>query len=234
MRHRDISKKIRDFLWKHAHGIYRLGPFWNNTNGYEERGTCPLCKQTETFQHIMQECTSKEREIVWKAANELWKIQYPDDLPTTEGTVPGCGLANFTKENRKPDAAKNRLYKIPISESARLIWVLRCERRIRNDNDYDHLERPVRDKWYKKINDSMGDWSRGIAGISLGVTKHALQSFARIVPVWRSFKIAEGSMLLLADMFDMNRVRYDCSDLVGRFNARAALLSRGYIDSSNE
>ena len=22
MRHRDISKKIRDFLWKHAHGVY--------------------------------------------------------------------------------------------------------------------------------------------------------------------------------------------------------------------
>jgi len=36
------------------------------------------------------------------------------------------------------------------------------------------------------------------------------------------------------DIFDMNRVRYGCSDLVGRFNARAALLSRGYIDSSNE
>jgi hypothetical protein len=37
------------------------------------------------------------------------------------------------------------------------------------------------------------------------------------------------------DVFDgMNRVRYDCSDLVGRFNARAALFSRGYIDSSNE
>lgn len=36
------------------------------------------------------------------------------------------------------------------------------------------------------------------------------------------------------DMFDINKVRYDCSDLVGRFNARAALFSRGYIDSSNE
>jgi hypothetical protein len=45
----------------------------------------------------------------------------------------------------------------------------------------------------------------------------------------------EGSTLLAMDMFDgMNRARYDCSDLVGRFNARAALFSRGYIDSSNE
>ena len=43
IRHRDISKRIRDFLWKHAHGVYRLGAFWNNVSGYEERGTCPLC-----------------------------------------------------------------------------------------------------------------------------------------------------------------------------------------------
>lgn len=62
MRHGDISKKIRDLLWKHAHGIYRLGTFWDNIDGYEERGTCPLCQQPETFGH------------------ELWKIRYQDDI----------------------------------------------------------------------------------------------------------------------------------------------------------
>ena len=125
MGHRDISRKTRDFLWKHAHGLYRLGSFWNNIEGYEERGVCPLCQQTETFQHILQECCSKERETIWEAANNLWKTRYRSDLPTTEGAVLGCGLANFTKEDGKPDAPKNRLYRILISESAHLIWVLR-------------------------------------------------------------------------------------------------------------
>ena len=27
MRHKDVSKKIRDFLWKSAHGLYRIGGF---------------------------------------------------------------------------------------------------------------------------------------------------------------------------------------------------------------
>jgi len=64
-------------------------------------------------------------------------------------------MANFKKENGRPDTPKNRLYRILMSESAHLIWTLRCERRIRNENDYDHSERAVRNKWYKKINDRL-------------------------------------------------------------------------------
>ena len=41
MRHKDMTKKVRDFLWKHAHGIYRLGSFWNNIPGYEKKGDMP-------------------------------------------------------------------------------------------------------------------------------------------------------------------------------------------------
>jgi ribonuclease HI len=152
MRHRDISKKGRDFLWKHAHGIFRLGSFWDNIPGYEDRGECPICKQHETFQHIVQECDSKERKTIWKAANELWKIRYDDDLPMTEGAVLGCGLANFTKTNGKPDSPKNRLYRILMSESTHLIWILRCERRIREE---DRSERAIRNRWHRRINDRM-------------------------------------------------------------------------------
>ena len=34
IRHKDITRKIRDFLWKHMHGIYRLGKFWEHIPGY--------------------------------------------------------------------------------------------------------------------------------------------------------------------------------------------------------
>jgi len=155
MRHRDISKKGRDFLWKHAHGIYQLGSYWDNIAGYENRGICPLCQQPETFWHIIQECESEAHRVIWEVANDLWKIRYQDDLPMTVGAVLGCGLANFTKGNGRPDTAKNRLYRILMSELAHLIWVLRCERRIRNEDECDHPEREVRNRWYKRINDRM-------------------------------------------------------------------------------
>jgi len=70
-----------------------------------------------------------------------------------EGAILGCGLVNFMKEDGKPDTPKNRLYRILMSESAHLIWVLRCERRTQNNNQ-EYSERAVH-KWYKRINDQM-------------------------------------------------------------------------------
>ena len=114
-----------------------------------------MCEEPETFRHIVQECRSTERQVIWRAADELWKTRYKEDLPTTEGAVLGCGLANFTRPDGKPDSAKNRLYRILISESAHLIWVLRCERRIRNEDTENHSERAIYNKWHNKINSRM-------------------------------------------------------------------------------
>jgi len=41
-----------------------------------------------------------------------------------EGAILGGGLTNFKKDNGQLDTAKNRLYRILITESAHLIWVL--------------------------------------------------------------------------------------------------------------
>ena len=157
MRHKDITRKIRDFLWKHTHGIYRLGRSWTHIPGFEDRAKCPMCHKYDTLDHIVSECDATERTTVWSAANELWRRRYDEDLPTSEGATLGGGLANFLKENGKPDSAKNRLYKILITESTHLIWVLRCERRITNeDNPNDHhTAEVVRRRWYNKINERM-------------------------------------------------------------------------------
>jgi len=73
MQHRDITKKIRDFLWKHAHGIYQLGHFWSHIPGYEDREGCPLCNKYNTFDHIITECDLIERKTTWDQVNSLWK-----------------------------------------------------------------------------------------------------------------------------------------------------------------
>ena len=157
MRHRDITKKIRNFLWKHAHGVYRLGRFWSHIPGCEDRGVCPLCGKQETIEHLLTECDATERQTIWDQTNALWRRRYDDDIPTTEGAVLGGGLANFKKMDGKPDAAKNRLYRILITEAAHLIWVLRCERRIASSDSPEgyHTVEAVRNRWYRKINERM-------------------------------------------------------------------------------
>jgi hypothetical protein len=63
--------------------------------------------------------------------NELWLKRHDEPFEPSLGNILGCGLPNFTKDN-KPLTGKNRLYKILVSESAFLIWKLRCERTIGN------------------------------------------------------------------------------------------------------
>ena len=157
MRHKDVTKKIRDFLWKHAHGIYRLGDFWNHIPGCEGRAICPLCDKNDSLEHIITECDSTERRVVWEQANALWRRRHEHDLPASEGAMLGGGLANFKNRKGKPDAGKNRLYRILMTESMHLIWVLRCERRIANRDDPQnhHTEETVRERWYRQINGRM-------------------------------------------------------------------------------
>ena len=157
MRHRDVTRKVRDFLWKHVHGIYKLGSFWNHVPGYEDRAECPLCNKPDTFDHIVTECGSTEKETVREQANGLWRRKYDEDLPLSVGAVLGGGIANFRGRSGKPDTARNRLYRILITESAHLIWVLRCERKITNgDNPGNyHSAEAVINRWYTEINERM-------------------------------------------------------------------------------
>lgn len=157
MRHKDITRKVRDFLWKHAHGIHRLGGAWNHVPGYESRVTCQRCDREDTLEHILTECSSTERGVAWDQANALWKRRYTGDLPAMVGAVLGGGLANFKKPNGRPDTAKNRLFRILITETAHVIWVLWCERRVTNGDDpeYQHPESAIRNRWYRRINERM-------------------------------------------------------------------------------
>jgi len=65
----------------------------------------------------------------------------------------GCGLAVYMKDD-KPDTGLNRLCKIIISESAHLIWKLRCERRIAREDGPQkfHSEREIHNRWVQAMN----------------------------------------------------------------------------------
>ena len=103
------------------------------------------------MEHILTKCTSPARTTAWSLANDLWKRRYDTPLPDRLGDILGCGLAKFSKDN-KPDKGKNRLFRILVSETAYLIWKLRNERRIR---DNDNVTTPITEittRWSNAIN----------------------------------------------------------------------------------
>lgn len=69
----------------------------------------------------------------------------------------GSSLATFKQEDGKLDSMKSRLYEILVTESAHLIWVLRCERRITTQDapQNHHTEESMQNRWYRRINERM-------------------------------------------------------------------------------
>ncbi|EKM50883.1 uncharacterized protein PHACADRAFT_104000, partial [Phanerochaete carnosa HHB-10118-sp] len=59
----------------------------------------------------------------------------------------GCGATVLPSANNKPDSGASRLYRILLSETAYLIWKLRCERRIEHDDQKAFTENELRKRW---------------------------------------------------------------------------------------
>jgi ribonuclease HI len=155
IRDKDLPKGIRGFLWKNLHGAYRLGEFWQNIPNFEQRGTCNLCGEVESMEHILIECeNSPARKTIWKLAEELWKKREKDWPDVRYGTILGSNLAHFTDSKGKRLEGKSRLFTILITESAHMIWKLRCERVIKFDNAEEkfHSEKEIHNRWIATIN----------------------------------------------------------------------------------
>lgn len=152
-RHKDLTRKTRDFLWKSTQNAYKIGEYWAPIENFEQRGICPICTEQEDMDHILTTCAARSRETAWRLANELWRNRSDEPLPTRLGDIIGCGLAEFTK-NGKPDKGKNRLYRIIVSETAYLIWKMRNERRIRDEDspENDSTESETINRWTYALN----------------------------------------------------------------------------------
>ncbi|KAJ7089498.1 hypothetical protein C8R43DRAFT_1092558 [Mycena crocata] len=121
IRHRDISRPIRTFLWKSIHNAHRIGKFCENIPECQDRAICSHCKETESLEHIILGCSKP---------------------------------ATFTDEKNRPVPSTGRLYRILITESAFLIWKLRCESVIQH-NGAPPTERGVQNRWIWTINERL-------------------------------------------------------------------------------
>ena len=169
LRKNAIQPRVQQFLYKSMHGVYKIGNFWTNIPGYEDRGQCPRCHTTEDMEHILTTCTIGPVNEIWTLARNTWPHD-PELWPQINiGIILGCGsLSTLEDEQSDSDDEDNqdnhqrrsnkkgmdRLLQILISESAHLIWVLRCERVI---NERSHIKEEIRARWLKAINARLTD-----------------------------------------------------------------------------
>ncbi|KAJ7154163.1 hypothetical protein C8R46DRAFT_839212, partial [Mycena filopes] len=154
IKHKDITRQIRTFLWRSIHGSLRIGKYWRHIPECEDREMCPTCDVTEDLEHIIFQCTRTGQAQVWELAKKLW-VKKGHDWPTpTLGGVLGCKLATFKADGRLAPADA-RLYVIIITESLYLIWKLRCEYVVSREGADPASAREIHNRWVHVINERL-------------------------------------------------------------------------------
>ena len=159
-----LRTRVQQFFYKSIHQALMVGDVWNHIPNYTHRETCLTCLTTESMEHILTQCDARPNRIIWDLAKATWPHQ---DMPWPEiniGLILGIGCLNAQRvdnqqhqnwENPRTAAqqkGKTRLLQILVSESAHLIWVLRCERII---HDRPHTDSEIKSQWLGKINEHL-------------------------------------------------------------------------------
>ncbi|KAJ3714448.1 hypothetical protein C8R42DRAFT_591482 [Lentinula raphanica] len=79
------------------------------------------------MEHILTECEKSNQKLIWSLTEALWQGKTTEWINPCFGTILGCGLIKMINDEGKHLAGDSRLFRIMISESAYLIWKLRCE-----------------------------------------------------------------------------------------------------------
>ncbi|PPR01210.1 hypothetical protein CVT24_006120 [Panaeolus cyanescens] len=132
LRNKTISKNIRAFMWTAMHNGQKCGEYWTKMTNLEHRG----------------------QNLIWELAQELLKAAGINKRRPSLGDILSAGVPQIHKRGGATDRAKSRLYTIVITESAHLIWKLRCEWRIGRAEDPQkrHTNAEIRGKWYRALN----------------------------------------------------------------------------------
>ncbi|KAG2740847.1 hypothetical protein P692DRAFT_201842406 [Suillus brevipes Sb2] len=150
-RHKDIPKKIQMFIFKTLHNTFKIGDFWSSIPTYEHRAQCHTCNEDiESMTHILTECNCPARKRIWKLAERIWPTNIIPWPEPTIGTITGCVSLSLAYRFRPKGTA--RLLRIIISESAYLIWTMRCARVIQGVSlDNDNITK----RWTKALNNRL-------------------------------------------------------------------------------
>ena len=136
IKHKDILREARYFLWMTFHNAYMVGSNWLRPGfvpEYRERSECKQCHKTESMEHILVECDAPGQAVIWALAEEPWLKQRRTWPKPTLGTILVSAGLKLRNKNRDDEAGDTRLYWIIMSESVHIIWKIRCERVIREE-----------------------------------------------------------------------------------------------------
>jgi hypothetical protein len=136
---KDLRKKVQQFIVKAIHEAFKIGAYWRMIPGYEERSVCRLCQDdaTETMEHILLQCRGSHQRMLWQQMRRIWPEKHGPCPTITLGTILGCGSTGSPMSDGRPtkeeatkiteEKAGKRLLRVLVSETAYLIWLLRCE-----------------------------------------------------------------------------------------------------------
>ncbi|CAK5278421.1 unnamed protein product [Mycena citricolor] len=144
-RHQDFSRSVRYFLWMLIHDGYKVGDHWRKIPGHEEKAYCKHCGEViENMEHILLRCEAAGQSQIWDLANVIWKKKTGLHLELNIGKIMACGAVTLG------NASLSRLFRIVVSESAHMIWRLRCERVIQEKDEASRRE--IQNRWLRAIN----------------------------------------------------------------------------------
>ncbi|KAI0247568.1 hypothetical protein BJV78DRAFT_1244253 [Lactifluus subvellereus] len=116
------------------------------------------------MEHILIHCNATPTRAIWELARTTWPHDHRLWPDTTIGIILGCGsivAPDRDPHPRRPDQPQERspkgamrLLQILLSESAYLIWVLRCEREIQKRTQ---PITEVNNRWHHAINARLTD-----------------------------------------------------------------------------
>jgi ribonuclease HI len=151
LRDKTFLPRTSQFLWRAMHNAHRVGHYWTHIPECQDRATCQYCGEEESLKHILLRRKSPGAEIIWNAAERLWKERELDWPEVSLGSILGCGLVDFKNDMGRPSQSTRRLYKILMSESAYTIWII-CNDRVISRSGEPLSEAEIINKWTFNIN----------------------------------------------------------------------------------
>ncbi|KAF8129061.1 hypothetical protein EV363DRAFT_392629 [Boletus edulis] len=133
----------------------RLLTDWRLLHQHPKLRNCSHCGRgtIESLDHILTECTVEENDIIWNLVQHAWPEANENWTKPTLGSIIGCGnlvLPHNEQGTNSPleERGSARLKRILISESAYLLWTMRCDRVI---GEHTHTRMAMTTKWRKAI-----------------------------------------------------------------------------------
>ncbi|KAK0484920.1 hypothetical protein IW261DRAFT_1330832 [Armillaria novae-zelandiae] len=151
-----MSFSTREFAAKMTmHDAYKVGSWWENKLGYEQRGRCMKCNQTETMEHILFECEEPGQSQVWRLVRRLW-ARKESEMPEPDfANMLVTPLLQIHGQNGTKSLGDARLMRIITTEAAHLIWRLRNERVIQREGNGSTSEREIRNRFLYAMNERL-------------------------------------------------------------------------------